>query len=530
MRSPWRHLSLGDIADNIPPLLARHDIENAKYSVWITDLTFVWEEVLDRKQIIQRSFTLDTSIDPSEGPDQLLLLLESVRRALDEQPGTNIAIARNDGDQQLLLRSRTPLPGSLKPLRWEIELSLAPQSRMTSELIVPILGQQVIVNVERASLLQQMKEKDHVISKLLDKMQSDGIDLTRVFPGLGSVKPGRQSSRQAFGKSIKGLAEFDEQQWRDRLRLDAVSAHDFNRLVSDAFRNGMVNTPVDACVPDYSGWWRNLRHNSSQQRECSQKPDSVAEEEDLMQGDFQRQPTPTNLVRVSPSMNEVNFDQKLQVDESEPQREDSDSTTDESNSNSPRKHSGSKDRNKASADTTSFKSSPLVSTNSKIDVRQSMNKKHTSITAIDSDSETSTSSSDDSIKHRKKYPKRRLTPVVDKASNAQSSMPIAKRKLGKIGGALTANQRNSSPDVVDIGMPSPSRPRVDSRMDSAKNIKTSESNDQINSWVGEKAQTQPPAPEPPRESSQERANRKREQLKRELESKPQAGGKKKRKF
>lgn len=45
-----------------------------------------------------------------------------------------------------------------------------------------------------------------------------------------------------------------------------------------------------------------------------------------------------------------------------------------------------------------------------------------------------------------------------------------------------------------------------------------------------RAVQQPPEPSPPRETSQERANRKREQLKRDLESKSRASTKKKRRF
>ena len=287
MSSAWKCLRLPDTDASRPPILIKHDVGVSEYSVWITDLTFIWTESLDRKRLIQRSFIVDTSIDPSEGSDQLRLFLGSLQNALEQRAGTSLVLVQNDDNQGLLLRTCTPLPGSLKPLNWFIELTLAPQSRLTAELLVPMLGEQVKAKSERQSLMQQLKEKDHVIAKLIDKLVSDGNDLGRLFPGVGSSKSGRQSSRQVLAKSIKGLGEFDEQQWQDRITKNADSSRGYIGLVENAFEYGLTNLSDNFPIPQNNDWWARLRHKESQGQEPVPDPDFIGEEENSTQNEFQ---------------------------------------------------------------------------------------------------------------------------------------------------------------------------------------------------------------------------------------------------
>lgn len=287
MRSAWKRLISICTDDNVPPILIKYEIGSSGYSIWITDMTVIWIESLDRKRIIQRSFGIDTSIDPSEGSDQLRLFLQSVQSALEQREGTTLNLVQNGGEQKLLLRTCTTLPGSLKPLEWIFELAPAPQSTLTAELVVPMLSHQVLGNVERASLLQQLKEKDQVIAKLIDKMQTDGTDLGILFPGIASSKPGRPISRQLLGRSVKGLAEFDEQQWRNRLAASAVAPKGYAELVVDAFEHGPADLSDSAQIPVYNNWWERLRNTDSQLNELSQRRQAVRGDEDLTQGEFQ---------------------------------------------------------------------------------------------------------------------------------------------------------------------------------------------------------------------------------------------------
>lgn len=263
MRPSWKVLNLPHADVLIPPLIIKYEIGISDYTVWVTDLTLIWRESLDRRRIIRRSFDVDTSIDPSEDPDQLRLFLKGVGDALDQRPTTTLDLMQNDRDQSLLLRTFTPLPGSLKPLDWFIELLPASQSNLTAELVVPMLSQQLLANAEKASLLHQLKEKDQVIAKLTDKMQSEGVDMGRLFPGVVS-KSGKSISRQALAKSVKGFGEFDEHQWRSHLINNVASSKEFVDLVIDAFDVNLGDQPETAQMPEHRNWWERLSHKDSQ--------------------------------------------------------------------------------------------------------------------------------------------------------------------------------------------------------------------------------------------------------------------------
>ena len=96
-----------------------------------------------------------------------------------------------------------------------------------------------------------------------------------------------------------------------------------------------------------------------------------------------------------------------------------------------------------------------------------------------------------------------------------------KGKLGKVGGlgSISIQNEGAASNISE----DPVNPKC-------------EASDQTAATMSLKSETRgrtvprPLEPSPPRETSQERANRKREQLKRELESKSQAAAKKKRRF
>lgn len=127
--------------------------------------------------------------------------------------------------------------------------------------------------------------------------------------------------------------------------------------------------------------------------------------------------------------------------------------------------------------------------------------------------------------------KQRLGKIGSKGRDSSSEppvIPISKPKLGKIGGigklgkssgtksVSTQNEDTASNRPKDSVSPKrEARDQVDSPKESEKR--------------GRMVQDAP-EPSPPRETSHDRANRKREQLKRELENKSQAATKKKRKF
>ena len=98
-----------------------------------------------------------------------------------------------------------------------------------------------------------------------------------------------------------------------------------------------------------------------------------------------------------------------------------------------------------------------------------------------------------------------------------------KGKLGKVGGIRSVSGHDDDDDDASNKEKNPVGPNLE-KSDQHAETKTRESE-----RTGRTVQ-RPQEPSPPRETSQERANRKREQLKRELDKKSQAGPKKKRRF
>ncbi len=130
-------------------------------------------------------------------------------------------------------------------------------------------------------------------------------------------------------------------------------------------------------------------------------------------------------------------------------------------------------------------------------------------------------------------PKSKLGKIGGKGKDSSPETPVVltskpklgkiggKGKLGKVGGIGSISIQNE--DAASNNSEEPVNPRCEaSDQTAATKLLEPETR-------GRTAQ-QPLEPSPPRETSQERANRKREQLKRELESKSQAAAKKKRRF
>lgn len=265
MPSAWMPLDLHRKHKSIPHLLIKYEFGSDNYKVWLTDLSYIWTESLPRKQLITKGFAMDTSIDPSEHPTQMCLFLKSIKDALRQSPGTNLSVDESNDIQQLTLHTTTSLPHPLQPLQWSIVLVLAPQPTFASEFVSPLLNQQLTAKAEKTSLLQQLKEKDNVISKLIEKMQGDGVDLAKVFPGAVSSKSGTgPNARRTVAKSIKGLAEFDENQWQSQLAKENGVPRDWSDFLPKVFDEDGEDIGEGLQVAGCGEWWKMIGAEDSQ--------------------------------------------------------------------------------------------------------------------------------------------------------------------------------------------------------------------------------------------------------------------------
>lgn len=270
MSSFWRPLTTAFSECDTPSLLIKYDFNPANYSVSLTDLTFMWTETLDRKQIIKRALNIETSIDPSEDASQMQLLLRHVRESLEGRDDTTVTVHGDGNSDKLTLSASIALPSPLLPLKWPMHLVRASEAAFTNQFVLPCLRLCHSAQSQVNSLLLQLKEKDHVMDKLTDKMQSDGTDLGRIFPGAPAGKSGsKMKSREVAAKSVKGLGEFDEYQWRRRLTSTNGIVSSIDDLVSSVFASDLIDVrDFSQNFGDPKGW----RRLASNEKSSTHKP------------------------------------------------------------------------------------------------------------------------------------------------------------------------------------------------------------------------------------------------------------------
>ena len=319
----WRRLHLSPSAGaHLAPLLISEAFTPNSYAVQLTDLTHVWSESLDRGGILRRSREQSTSIDPSEG-DQLQIFLDKLKLGLAGAKDTTLALTITAAADRpsLVLDVTVKLPGGLVPLQWPIQLAAAPQAVMTSQLVVPLLRAQHVRMQEIAGLEEMLRNKDHVIQKLLDKLEAQGTELGQIFPQAAGKAGGRKLDRKKAENRVKGLGQFDMNAWRKG--RDHERSRDIAGLLEDVFEEDVFEEDnADICgaepsdlVPEEPGsWWESIKgitidlstgrfstNGPSGTRKSPAKPQPALRKEDTIEEDdaFQVQATPPRL--ASPS-------------------------------------------------------------------------------------------------------------------------------------------------------------------------------------------------------------------------------------
>lgn len=258
----WRPLRLCPQASaQLPVFLVSTAVTSSTFAVHLTDLKHIWSESLDRAAIVSRSREEDTSIVPSDGA-QLRILLEKIRLGLEGADGTALALTINpdaarDADRpSLILNVSVDLPGDFAALEWPVRLGAAPQSVMASCFTIPLLQSQHASAQEVRSLTQELKDKDHVILKLLDKLEEQHTELGQIWPqAAGGV--GRKVSRRKAEEKVKGVAPFDLDSWRKELSHEAVE--DTAELVSQLFAKQISVYATGQTPEGEEEWWDGIK-------------------------------------------------------------------------------------------------------------------------------------------------------------------------------------------------------------------------------------------------------------------------------
>lgn len=292
MSHTWKALPQKTHGAAIPTLLYKYDMTPTGYALLLTDLTSVWSEALDYAQVLQRATRNDTSVDPSEDPEQFKVLLERIRDSLNGCKDSKLWLSKSSHGRDLQLSATITLPRPLQPLKWTIYLSPASQSTLTRELLFPCLRHQAIYKNQVSSLIEKLKEKDHLLGKLLDTLERSGVDLSNVFPGTAGLRSNKGSSFSRAAKNIKGVTPFDEKLWRTE-SASTGSGETLN-LVDELSARGMPLSDLANMDLAHDEWWNDLPpHGASDslddRAEPSLRESSVNRRGDTQQsdGDFQ---------------------------------------------------------------------------------------------------------------------------------------------------------------------------------------------------------------------------------------------------
>lgn len=303
---PWR--SLPGILPGIPALLYSADFTAESYRVQVTDLANVWVENLDRKPIIKRGLVEDTSIDPTDGPDQLRKMIQLIRAAFDvndpEHPNTTLSIGR-EKDDTLLFTVTCVLPKPLKPFKWPMHLTKQPPAAIATQMVIPLVASYEARIREIDQLAAALREKDAVITRLVDKLEATGLGLERIFSALSGK---RRLDRATAERKIKGLAPFSEAEFRREAREAQVSeATDVSSLLDSIFGGEGLSCKVNEGLDTSSAlsdWWSSLGKGKpavlverprSGEHGTQSTTETVREQSGHDDDDFEAQSTPPGL-------------------------------------------------------------------------------------------------------------------------------------------------------------------------------------------------------------------------------------------
>lgn len=258
--SQWHRLRLSQ--KGLPSLLFQYTWTHRGYEICVTDLTTIWAEKLSHGQVVKRAEEDATTIDAGESPDQFEVLLTKIGEALRGEGGS-ATLCRGSPADAFELHTSTKLPAPLKPLRWSLYLTKEPSSSLTDRILFPLLKDEARWERDQRSLLDQIKQKDWVLGKLFDKLETVGVELGTVFPSAAGFRTSRKgSSRSDAARFVKGIAPFDEQAWlaeseKASTGTSGLAANIIHETATSdgALDLGQLHTPRDQ-------WWKALERYS----------------------------------------------------------------------------------------------------------------------------------------------------------------------------------------------------------------------------------------------------------------------------
>lgn len=242
----WKVLNHG--YTGLPKLSTKFTASEDGYIIYLTDLTHVWKESLSAAEISRRAEKDCCSINPADDTSQLRILLTKIESALHGGEGTSVHFESKNVADDLHIVVTAGLPKPLAPLVWHTQLQRSAPSELKTAIVVPLLRLAQEQYAESQRLLMELRNKDHVIDKLLDRMESANVHLDSVFllPNMKYSK--KVSQREQFASHVPGLAVFKTYSKLSEMD-DPPSSEQLFEVLEKVDHN---DTSV---MPAKDGWW-----------------------------------------------------------------------------------------------------------------------------------------------------------------------------------------------------------------------------------------------------------------------------------
>ncbi|CBX91366.1 hypothetical protein LEMA_P068740.1 [Plenodomus lingam JN3] len=257
--SCWRLLPLVVQSNDkpLPQLLVKPDFTLDSYKLYVTDLSNIWAEELGLEDIVGRASTEQTPIEVSKhDTTQLAILLDNIKKALTSSEDALCRITRSHGDG-FTLHTSVALPKPLDSLKWKHHLEKRTSIILKNELILPLLVSSHIQHERISGLISTIYDKDKAINRLLDQYESSNLDLAAAFPSIGSLKAGRRTiKREQAVKHIPELQPFSEEPWREHTGQLKDSSVTTLGLFEEALVHSTPNVPrILKSEENGDAWW-----------------------------------------------------------------------------------------------------------------------------------------------------------------------------------------------------------------------------------------------------------------------------------
>lgn len=223
VRPGWQELKTLS-GPKCPKLFYNFTADEDGYTTQFTDLIGFWSAVSPAVDIVDYAKITKASIDPSDSKSQLRVLLQKLSQSLAE--GENTLRQEDDETGAILLQTVLKLPRPLQPLKWEFYLEARGTEELAENVLRPCLLEASESKNKIDFLCDVIKSKDHIISKLLDKIEGTTIDLSTIFPGITGAKSRKgQTTIKAAQKQVPHLKLFSKDDWLQQAKSDGPYAN-----------------------------------------------------------------------------------------------------------------------------------------------------------------------------------------------------------------------------------------------------------------------------------------------------------------